>query len=649
MSRKTYVDLLCETSELIGEATQADEAIFTSNVNDRATLQPLLSELRVRYTVLLAKLDSVYDQLLQSQKRLLIKRLLESCLGRLLEIKHELVEFHLSDFTYDDDEITVTPEEAEPRIPQYFIRERAEEIENKNRFIAEILKRLGHEPPKIQPLILTEQQAVLIIQAHERARQGRLRGQFMKEIRLLKEKGRGEKGEMSAAAATAIQRVWRGFIARRETKRRKWRETLLIGMELPPYAESKTMKRAEEVKEYRRGLQTKREQEYLETLESIEDSVRTGTDSELSKSSPVSSKESKKSKEKEKKNNKNNETKTKDEEENMEVFQCSSSAFYKKLSQPTKSTFEDIWKFKDEKENAKEKCYEDMIERDKMIKIEGEVRVVVDEVKEVSSNYYKLLMIKIVLTKVKSEETAEKVRRGGKKSKKKKEKDLTPDRTTESLFEELVTNGIIRPYPSMSIDDYIGEKCYIGAELRKQEAEPSPCLGDVRQLIKEYCVLPLGAEYVRANSPLVRSVLLTGICPEDRVIFIGTSRCPWDAEQKLLFQCYGKVILIPRADYGSLSLMWRSTLHRAGALSPRLDVSCLSRVSDSYTIGTLLSALDAVLTTKRRLQLRVRALTAQEVAVQLSTRDPVYAEQVRSASACVAFDTERTISTYFYH
>lgn len=44
--------------------------------------------------------------------------------------------------------------------------------------------------------------------------------------------------------------------------------------------------------------------------------------------------------------------------------------------------------------------------------------------------------------------------------------------------------------------------------------------------------------------------------------------------------------------------------------------------------GTLLSALNAVLTTKRRLQLRIRALTAQEVAVQLSYKEPVYAEQV---------------------
>lgn len=80
-------------------------------------------------------------------------------------------------------------------------------------------------------------------------------------------------------------------------------------------------------------------------------------------------------------------------------------------------------------------------------------------------------------------------------------------------------------------------------------------------------------------------LLQIGICPEDRVLFVGTTRNPWDAEQKLLFQCYGKIIQIPMADYGSLSLMWRSKLHKAGALSPRLEISCLTRVSDSYTIG----------------------------------------------------------------
>lgn len=49
-------------------------------------------------------------------------------------------------------------------------------------------------------------------------------------------------------------------------------------------------------------------------------------------------------------------------------------------------------------------------------------------------------------------------KRGGKKSKKKKEKDLTPDRTTESLFEELVANGIIRKYVFHLNDFQVGLK-----------------------------------------------------------------------------------------------------------------------------------------------------------------------------------------------
>ena len=41
-------------------------------------------------------------------------------------------------------------------------------------------------------------------------------------------------------------------------------------------------------------------------------------------------------------------------------------------------------------------------------------------------------------------------KKGNKKGKKKKDKDLTPDRTTESLFEELVMNNVIKPYPKVS-------------------------------------------------------------------------------------------------------------------------------------------------------------------------------------------------------
>ncbi|XP_073964537.1 dynein regulatory complex protein 11-like [Choristoneura fumiferana] len=634
------------------------------------------------------------------------------------------------------------------------------------------LRKLGHEPPKPQALVLTEQQAVLIIQSHERARQGR--GQFMKEIRLLKEKGRDQKGEMSPAAATAIQRVWRGFLARRATKRRKQEEMLLIGMELPPFTESKEIQKSEEIKQYRRNLQKERWNEYQNALIIIEEQLRkqhgvklneqigtelrryiseyfertgrlpdfpseegggsramfsrqgTSPDSTLSKSSPVSSKESKRSKEsKDKKNGKSDDNKNKDEESDLQMFKCSTSNFLQDVVNANEE-FEDIWKFKDDADNSHERYYKDMIEREKMVKIEQEIRNIVDELMRSELEQLQAAFDRDRAHKgKKAKKPQKKARRGGKKSKKKKEKDLTPDRTTESLFEELVSNGIIRPYPLMKIDDYVGEKSFIGAEWRKEGREPMQCLGDIRQLIKEYCILPLGSEHIRNHAPLIRSVLISGpsgsgkkmlvhaicsevggvlfdltpanivgkypgktglimlihlvskvsrllqpsviwmddaekpfmkkipktdktdpkrlkkdlvkiikgICPEDRVLFIGTSRCPWEAEQKLLFQCYTKMIQIPRADYGSISLMWRTQLHRAGALTPRLDLSSLARVSDSYTIGTLLSALDTLLTTKRRLQLRIRALTAHEVAVQLSSREPVYAEQDSSAEA----------------
>lgn len=56
--------------------------------------------------------------------------------------------------------------------------------------------------------------------------------------------------------------------------------------------------------------------------------IGTGADSDLSKSSPVSSKESKRSKEsKDKKNNKTEENKNKEDTEDLQVYKCTTSAF----------------------------------------------------------------------------------------------------------------------------------------------------------------------------------------------------------------------------------------------------------------------------------------------------------------------------------
>lgn len=246
----------------------------------------------------------------------------------------------------------------------------------------------------------------------------------------------------------------------------------------------------------------------------------------------------------------------------------------------------------------------------------------------------------------KAKKSNKKARRSGKKGKKKKEKDLTPDRTTASLYEELVTNGIIREYPKRTLADFIGEK-----SLTKR-SPTNATIGDIRQTLVEFCLLSLGSEQLHEMCPLIRSVLITGpkgsgkkafvhaicteigavlfdltpaniagkypgksglimlmhlvlkcsrlfqpsiiymgdaervfmkkipktdrtdpkrlkkdlpkliksISPEDRVLFIGVTNAPWEAEQKLLQQTYNRFIYIPRPDYGLLLDTWKTFL-----------------------------------------------------------------------------------------
>lgn len=109
--------------------------------------------------------------------------------------------------------------------------------------------------------------------------------------------------------------------------------------------------------------------------------------------------------------------------------------------------------------NTKQTYYADMLYAQKFNEIETELRKVIDEMMR-----QELEMLQAALDKdraqkgKKSKKASKKTRRSGKKNKKKKEKDLTPDRTTESLFEELVANGIIKKYPEINLNSFLGDR-----------------------------------------------------------------------------------------------------------------------------------------------------------------------------------------------
>ena len=69
-------------------------------------------------------------------------------------------------------------------------------------------------------------------------------------------------------------------------------------------------------------------------------------------------------------------------------------------------------------------------------------------------------------------------------------------------------NNVIKSYPQVLITPYyndkvtyfykvrlkqfIGNISYRGAEMKTRGVEPNPGPGDIRRLITEYCILPLG-------------------------------------------------------------------------------------------------------------------------------------------------------------
>uniref|UniRef100_A0A4W5LSZ3 Uncharacterized protein n=1 Tax=Hucho hucho TaxID=62062 RepID=A0A4W5LSZ3_9TELE len=68
----------------------------------------------------------------------MVRHMLDGVMGRLLELKNEMVELEFSEFHYFDDvlqDLKLTPEDLEVPIPQYFVREK---------MLAHIMAKGGH-------------------------------------------------------------------------------------------------------------------------------------------------------------------------------------------------------------------------------------------------------------------------------------------------------------------------------------------------------------------------------------------------------------------------------------------------------------------------------------------------------------------------
>jgi len=137
-------------------------------------------------------------------------------------------------------ELQLAPDQVDPPIPALMVLETDTETETKKQLVARILEKSGADAKEetIIDLPLTWDEAVAMIQIQERARQGRLRFQLMKQIR---SKGKGKEVQGRGLqrtkplmnpnqAAVKLQSVWRSYKARRTIQDLRQAEFIFLGM-----------------------------------------------------------------------------------------------------------------------------------------------------------------------------------------------------------------------------------------------------------------------------------------------------------------------------------------------------------------------------------------------------------------------------------
>ncbi|XP_039182162.1 dynein regulatory complex protein 11 isoform X4 [Crotalus tigris] len=703
MSHNTYNKIWEEAQESLNCLLQKEiEEKSQKPLKDHLLIFQMLATFYIKYVQIFHNLESAYDQIVHPQKRLIIRQVLDGVMGRILELKNEMVELEYSEYHYFDDilqDLKLSPDNIEIPIPRYFIKEKIKVLKERERILAQIMLDAGmYEDEPIPPPHFQRPSASLLrAQKVDTLRceiQEKYESDFQKALVSIKERVKEIEGPDIKETLQDQIRQW--FIECRH-----------ITGKFPDYPDEEQGGSAVLFSE--------------KTPEEVAAELAAKAEEEQKNKGKKGKKEKKGKGKTKKKGNETEEKKPKKKDEEEEEGWKMSPSNFLPIMEEGNNKYKDVWKNRDEKWNFSQEYDPELIKEEKRKEVEEEIRVQVDELMRQELKNLKLAVDRETEKTAKKGKKKKKGKKGGRKKKSKKDKDLTSDRTIDSLYQELVEEGLLIRSKKVKLSDYVGEYNYLGTILRQVDVEPMPSLTDVKQLIALYGILPLGSQSVHEKAPLVKTLLLVGpegvgkkmlihaLCTEtganlfnlsaaniagkypgkaglqlmlhmvfkvakqlqpsviwigdtektfyrkvpktekemepkrlkkqlpkilktlkteDRILIIGTTNRPFDADIKPFCKVYKKIILVPRPDYASRFVLWKHFIQQnGGLLSKQLNISCLAQVSDGYAQGPILRAVQAVLTERRRMQLSKKPLTAVEFLMCLARQDPVYKEE----------------------
>ncbi|KAG5484112.1 hypothetical protein LSCM1_05967 [Leishmania martiniquensis] len=232
--------------------------------------------LYVRYVRLARQLVVIHDTELQPQRRVDVRTLLDSCLGRMLEARHNIVE-HCGDYVALDDtleEMKLSPAELEPPVPTYLLEDRREVLEQERAYVMSLQQHYKETEPEAAPVALAAaahsaalfaqdptkalpplpttaekaaaaaesksapmpvEEAVRILQLAERSRQARQRVRIQLRLFRQQQYAAAHRADLPSLtgknwAASVLQKVTLGYLQQKRSKARYQQEQELLGM-----------------------------------------------------------------------------------------------------------------------------------------------------------------------------------------------------------------------------------------------------------------------------------------------------------------------------------------------------------------------------------------------------------------------------------
>ncbi|NWT15565.1 DRC11 protein, partial [Vireo altiloquus] len=573
----TYIKLWADTQRELDIMLEREREEFLQPEEDREKVMKMLATAYVQYLDIFRKLEEAHDHLIHQQKRAAVRQVLDGVIGRILEIKKEMVALEKSEYHHMDDilmDLKRVPEDIDIPIPKYFIKENLGMLQDREKFLDEILLNAGlleQEPV----LAMTLEEGIKVVQVAERARQGRARAAFMKRI-YLEEKRQSKKedqemGKNPDDAATCIQKVWRGYHQRKETERLREEEMVFLGMNsaemingtgsLPPDLEAMSILQmgAGKANLLQGEVQKREEPSFRHELRQTEGShIRETLQDEISQcftecrhitgrfpdyppdntggsktifieKHPEQVAEELAAKREAERREKEGNGKEKKEKRELkkppkvgkqivdDSWKMGPSNFLSILEEGS-SQYKVFWENRDNRSDFLQDHDPELIKEGEREEVEDEIRV--QQVDEVMKE--KLVRLKQAVdgeTGISRSKGKEKVRAGN-WEKRGSASIPCPGtvvvmmslacRTIDSLYQELAEAGFLVKVKTVNLSDYFGYYNCLRNIPCQPGVQPMPSIPEVRQLVALYGILPLGSQTVHENAPLVKSLLLAG-------------------------------------------------------------------------------------------------------------------------------------------